>query len=218
MAEEPPPPAVPIKPGEAGDPPARPFGRRSRTVRPRDEGKGLRIVATSLEDDPVATARLIDFARELTHDGRPIIVDLDARSTRLAALVAERSFSGLGLSDLAVGNASFGEVIHRDRASRLHFVSFGLAPGFAPADLDLILDALLQTYDFLVVAAPPLDKSPMASELAAHADMIALAAPARMDEAGLEAASEQFYQAGAAEVVVLDGQAVGERSDVLHVA
>jgi Mrp family chromosome partitioning ATPase len=66
-----------------------------------------------------------------------------------------------GLSDLLSGAAQFGEVIHRDRASRIHVI----APGRTARDaeqllaaerLSIVLGALSQTYDYVVVAAPAL--------------------------------------------------------------
>jgi polysaccharide biosynthesis transport protein len=178
--------------------------RRLWELPPRDEGKGLRIVAAALEDDAAAAARIIEFARELTQQGRAIIVDLDPQSTRLAGLFGDRPQTKLGLSDLGKGKASFSEVIHRDHASRLHFVACGTAADCQSADLDLIFDALLQTYDFLVVAAPALEESMLASELAPLADLVALAAPREPDETTLAVAVDALYAQGAADVVVLD--------------
>ncbi|MGP0061334.1 MAG: GumC family protein [Beijerinckiaceae bacterium] len=185
---------------------------------PRDEGKGVRIVATSLADDSAATARLVSFARELAREGRPIIVDLDAHSTRLSALLGARPQASLGLTDLLNGQASFAEVIHRDHASRLHFVSFGMAPICEPAELDLVLDALSQTYEFLIIVAPAMETDGLAMELAAHADLVALAASVEPDMAALEAASQDLYAAGAAEVILLDGRLEDEAAPAWEVA
>jgi tyrosine-protein kinase Etk/Wzc len=171
----------------------------------REQGRGVRIVATTLAEDEVAIARLIDFSRELTRQGHPIVVELDPHSVRLAALVGDRPHNGLGLTDLVDGKASFGEVIHRDHASRLHFVSFGMARSFEPEEFDLVLDALSQTYDFLVIAAPSLASSDLAKALAAHADFVTIAASGEFAEAHLEDMCEQLHAAGAAEIVVLDG-------------
>jgi uncharacterized protein involved in exopolysaccharide biosynthesis len=191
---------------------------RPWTLPPRDEGKGARIVATSLADDSAATAQLIGFARELAREGRPIIVDLDAHSTRLAALFGARPQASLGLTDLANSQASFAEVIHRDHASRLHFVSFGMAPIYEPAELDIVLDALSQTYEFLIIVAPAMETNGLAMELAAHADLVALAASVEPDVAALEAASQDLYAAGAAEVIVLDGRLEAEAAPAWEVA
>jgi uncharacterized protein involved in exopolysaccharide biosynthesis/Mrp family chromosome partitioning ATPase len=184
----------------------------------RNAEKGVRIIATSLADDVTAAARLVAFARELAREGRPIIVDLDAHSTRLSALVGSRPRASLGLTDLINGQASFAEIIHRDHASRLHFVSFGMMPIGEPAELDLIFDALSQTYEFLIIAAPALAASGLAKELAAHADLVALAAPTARVEAVLEAASDELYAAGAVEVIVLEGKIESEAAMVQGVA
>ena len=110
----------------------------------------------------------------------------------------------VGLTDLLEGNASFADVIHRDCASRLHFVPFGSGEDFDPDDLDIILDALAQTYDFVVLAAPPLATSEMPKVLAPFADFVVLAVPAEKDEAATKA-SDELSAAGAAEVLVICG-------------
>jgi polysaccharide biosynthesis transport protein len=179
--------------------------QNSRKLRLSEEGRGVRIIATSLADDSMAATRLIGFARELAREGRPIVVDIEPHSTKFAALIGDRPRGSLGLTDLVDGKASFAEVIHRDQASRLHFVSFGMARAFEPEEFDLVLDALSQTYDYLLVAAPPLKSSDLAKNLAAHADLVALAAPEKCVEADLVDASEELFAAGATEVVVLDG-------------
>ena len=218
--------AVGAERSEEEDAPAKPIAeveksearRRPWTRPPRAEGKGMRIVATSLADDSAATARLIGFARELARQGSPIIVDLDAHSTRLSTLVGARPQASLGLTDLANGRASFTEVIHRDHASRLHFVCFGMAPICEPADLDLVLDALSQTYEFLIIAAPALEASELAKKFAADADLVALVAPSEPVDAALEDASDELYAAGAAEVIVLDGRLEDEAALASDVA
>ncbi len=109
-----------------------------------------------------------------------------------------------GLTDLLEGKASFADVIHRDYASRLHFVPFGSAESFDPDDLDTILDALTQTYDFVLLAAPTLATSEMPKALAPFADFVVLAIPAEKDAAATKACAE-LGAAGAAEVLVVDG-------------
>ena len=63
-----------------------------------------------------------------------------------------------GIADLVHGTASFGDIITRDRASRLHLVAAGQIGGdantliYSPL-LAAAVGALAQTYDCLVVVA-----------------------------------------------------------------
>lgn len=169
--------------------------------------QGVHIVATRLCESDTATAALIGFARNLARDGRPIIIDLDARAGQVAPLMGSRSKMDemAGLTDLLDGKASFADVIHRDQASRLHYVPFGSAESFNHSDLDVILDALAQTYDFVLLAAPPITTSEMPKALAPYADFVVLAMPADQDPAATKAAREDLAAAGAAEILVIGG-------------
>ncbi len=140
---------------------------------------GVNIVATRLNKSKEATDALINFARTLARDGRPIIVDLESRDSELAKLIGLEALDGkiAGLTDLLDGDASFADVIHRDADSRLHFVPFGSKDTLDPDDLDLVLDALSRTYDFVILAAPPFPGSPMTKALAPYADFVVLATP-----------------------------------------
>ncbi len=176
----------------------------------RTPGRGARIVTTSVEDSDATAAGLIAFARSLTQEGRPIIIDLDARGSQLAALAQSDREAAvkipekfLGLTDLLTGSASFAEVIHRDAGSRLHFITFGSADDLDPADVDLVLEALAQTYDFILLAAPGLAASDMAKSLAAYADFIVLVGAGEMAKERCGRARNELIAAGAQEVVVI---------------
>ena len=170
--------------------------------------QGLNIVATRLNKSEEAADALIGFARTLARDGRPIIVDLDSKNGQMAKLVGPREDEEAmaGLTDLLDGNASFADVIHRDTASRLHFVPFGSKEDFNPDDLDIILDALSKTYDFVVLAAPPFPGNPMTKALAPYADFVVLATPGEPDDATTQAARDELSAAGAAEVLLVGGE------------
>ena len=167
---------------------------------------GVQIVATRLSDNEASSAALIGFARNLAREGRPILIDLNSQAEQVIPLLGARSEAEkmAGLTDLLEGKASFADVIHRDYASRLHFVPFGSAESFDPDDLDTILDALTQTYDFVLLAAPTLATSEMPKALAPFADFVVLAIPAEKDAAATKACAE-LGAAGAAEVLVVDG-------------
>jgi polysaccharide biosynthesis transport protein len=178
-----------------------------RVIARSGAAQGVQIVTTRLCESDTATKAVIDFARNLARDGRPIIVDLDADADQVAPLVGPQHGAEklVGLTDLLEGKASFADVIHRDQFSRLHFVPFGSADHFDPDDLDIILDALAQTYDFVVLAAPPFATSEMPKALVPYADFVVLAMPAEQNQAATKAARDDLAAAGAAEVLVIGG-------------
>ena len=187
------------------------------------QGRGARIVATSVAASEAAAAALLAFARSLTQEGRPIVIDLDARGSEFVGLLQSDDEPAskvdaklVGLTHLLTGSASFAEVIHRDAVSRLHFITFGSAAEFDPADLDLVLEALAQTYDFIVLAAPALAASETAKSLASYADFIVLVGAGEAKER-CEAAYGALIEAGAQEVMVI-GNTGKQESQALHVA
>jgi uncharacterized protein involved in exopolysaccharide biosynthesis/Mrp family chromosome partitioning ATPase len=84
-------------------------------------------------------------ARALARRGRTILVALDEAARMPQA-------SGPGLAELLSGRASFDETIHRDQISRLHFLAAGEGARGGADALLAALDALMEAYDFVVVA------------------------------------------------------------------
>ena len=109
----------------------------------------------------------------------------------------------MGLTDLLCGEASFAEVIRRDDASRLHFITAGCHESFDFGDFDLVLEALAQTYDFVLLMMPPLERNDMAKVLAPHADILLVLAQAEVGETSAKVKNE-LSEAGAKEVIVAD--------------
>jgi uncharacterized protein involved in exopolysaccharide biosynthesis len=187
------------------------------------QAQGVRIVATAITESYVAATALLAYARSLARDGRPIILDLDAKGSEFAALLnsddaPSSKIAGkyVGLTDLLTGRAGFAEVIHRDAGSRLHFIGFGSGAEFDPAALDLVLEALAQTYDFIILTAPALAASEMAKSLAPHADFVVLVGAWEAQER-CEAAYGELIAAGAAEVMLI-GKAGRPESQARYVA
>jgi MinD-like ATPase involved in chromosome partitioning or flagellar assembly len=90
----------------------------------------------------------------MARDARVVMVDLAASSTMLAASVDP---TAPGLAELMQGDASFSQVITKDRLSRVHLVSAG-RPGSDRAllqspRLTLAIDALLRVYDHVLLDA-----------------------------------------------------------------
>jgi Mrp family chromosome partitioning ATPase len=66
-----------------------------------------------------------------------------------------------GLVDLLAGDASFGEVIQRDDAARVHVIPLGLAESEIPMQrMQMVVGALTHTYDKVIVVADNIDDWP----------------------------------------------------------
>ena len=188
-----------------------------RIVAAHVPGHGLHVVGAGVASENPGV--LIALARALAERGRAVMVDLDRSPVKLAPLTRSGTDGGseianlTGLSELLGGDASFAEVIHRDHASRLHFIPTGrLEADFR--DFDLILDALTATYDFIVMLAPAYPQSEIAKIMAPYADFIVLAAPAGDDVAALGRIERELAEAGAREVLVAGRVPQGAQQDV----
>ena len=176
-----------------------------RIVAAHRPGHGLQIVGTGAGDG--AGAMLARLARQLSGRGRSIIVDLHRTPVNLATMVApdataqRAAMTMPGLSELLAGSASFAEVIHRDHASRLHFIPSGTREADF-RDFDLVLDALTETYDFIVLLAPAFPQGEIAKVMAPYADMVVLAVDAGASDEELARLEDALIEAGAREVLL----------------
>lgn len=164
-----------------------------------DRGKpGAQLIVLTSEALPDASATCaIGLARLLSEESRVALVALDGASGDLAALIADPWAPGMG--EMLFGVAGFGETIHRDPHSRAHVIPPGRdarsGPSVVGADrLTLILNALRQTYDFVVVAAPVLGGTAGAANLAGLSPYVVC-----IEEAGEGSASVEAYDALAAQ-------------------
>ena len=122
----------------------------------RDAGEAARkvtILGTASGESITLTA--LTLARLLARDARVVVVDLSASSPTIPAVSVDPAAAGL--AELMLGEASFSQVITKDRLSRVHLVSAG-RPGFDRAllqspRLTLAIDALLRVYDHVLLDA-----------------------------------------------------------------
>jgi succinoglycan biosynthesis transport protein ExoP len=101
------------------------------------------------------SATVLALARLLARDARVVVVDLAASSPVIAAASVDPTAPGL--AELMLGEASFSQVITRDRLSRAHLVSAG-RPGsdrslLQSPRLTLAIDAFLRVYDHVLLDA-----------------------------------------------------------------
>jgi succinoglycan biosynthesis transport protein ExoP len=122
----------------------------------RDAGEAARkitVLGTASNESITSTA--LTLARLIVRDARVVVVDLSASSPMIAAVSVDPVAPGL--AELMQGEASFSQVITKDRLSRVHLVSAG-RPGSDPAllqspRLTLAVDALLRVYDHVLLDA-----------------------------------------------------------------
>ncbi|WP_061026137.1 exopolysaccharide transport family protein [Bradyrhizobium sp. CCH5-F6] len=149
------------------------------------------------------TLSTLTLARHLSRDARVVVVDLAASSPTIAAVSVDASASGL--AELMQGEASFAQIITRDKLSRLHLVMAG-RPGFDRSLLQsprvaLAIDALLRAYDHVLVDAGSASDLP-AELLTAHARAVVVP-DASMAADARTLMCEQLRAVGFSEVTML---------------
>ena len=133
----------------------------------RDVKSCVKVLVTPFEKDSKTAETAIALGRNLSGRGRALIVSVDAGASALDAIIAPGKETLAGFADLMAGAVDFGDVIHRDGASRLHVMPGGNASRAPANDLGAILTALAHAYDFLIFAASP----EQALRLAPHVDL-----------------------------------------------
>ncbi|MCK1653560.1 lipopolysaccharide biosynthesis protein [Bradyrhizobium sp. 149] len=120
-----------------------------------DGAMAKKVTVLGTASGEAVTLSTLTLARHLARDARVVVVDLAASSPIMAAVSVDASAPGL--AELMQGEASFAQVITRDKLSRLHLVTAG-RPGFDRSLLQsprvtLAVDALLRAYDHVLLDA-----------------------------------------------------------------
>jgi tyrosine-protein kinase Etk/Wzc len=146
----------------------------------------------------------LTLARLMARAARVVVVDLSGQSPTIAAVSVDPGAAGL--AELAQGEASFSEIISKDRLSSVHLVNAG-RPGFDRSllqspRLTLAIDALRRVYDHVVLDAGTASDLP-AELLSTDARAVVVTEPSL--EAGARAQiGEKLKAVGFAEVAMLD--------------
>lgn len=170
----------------------------------RVAGEGARkITVLGTGEAGSITLTALTLARMLARTARVVLVDLSVSSPTLTAVSADAAAPGL--ADLMLGEVSFGDVITKDRLSRVHLVSAG-RPGTDRALLQsprmaMALDALLRVYDHVLLDAGTATDLP-AELLTAEARAVVVPDPAMPAEARMQFC-DQLRAVGFAEVTAL---------------
>lgn len=149
------------------------------------------------------TLSTLTLARHLAREARVVVVDLAASSPTIAAVSVDASAPGL--AELMQGEASFAQIITRDKLSQLHLVMAG-RPGFDRSLLQsprvtLAIDALLRAYDHVLIDAGSASDLP-AELLTAHARAVVVPDAAMAPDART-LMCEQLKTVGFSEVTML---------------
>jgi tyrosine-protein kinase Etk/Wzc len=118
-----------------------------------EAARKITILGTASSESITLTA--LTLARLMAQTARVVVVDLSASSATISLTSVDPTAPGL--ADLMMGEASFSQIITKDRLSRVHLVSAG-RPGSDRASLQsprltLAIDALLRVYDHVLLDA-----------------------------------------------------------------
>jgi polysaccharide biosynthesis transport protein len=145
----------------------------------------------------------LTLARLMARDAKVVVVDLAASSPGIAAVSVDANAPGL--AELMQGDASFTQVITKDKFSRVQLVSAG-RPGFDRALLQsprlaLAIDALLRVYDHVLLDAGTGSDLP-AELLTAHSRAVVVPDAAMEKDARAQMCAE-LKAAGFSDVTML---------------
>jgi uncharacterized protein involved in exopolysaccharide biosynthesis/Mrp family chromosome partitioning ATPase len=165
-----------------------------------EETKRLAVVGSSPSAGAAQAA--LALGRALARDRRVILVDL---ATGESVIASASTTPGVpGIADLVRGEASFRQIITRDRVSRLHLIAAGGNADrdiAAAARLRTAVNALARTYDHVVLAGGALPRAPV-ERLALLAPRAILVIGNEGDEAA-DVGYERLRRAGFGEVTVV---------------
>ena len=163
------------------------------------------ILGTAAGESIALTA--LTLARLMGRESRVVLVDLAASSPAISVMSDDPGAAGL--AELMQGEASFSQVITRDRLSRVHLVCAG-RPGFDRTLLQsprlmLAIDALLRVYDHVLLDAG--NASDLPAELLTAGARAIVVPDAAMVQESRALMCEQLKAAGFSEVTMLSGPA-----------
>jgi tyrosine-protein kinase Etk/Wzc len=160
------------------------------------------VLGTASSESITLTA--LTLARLMAQQAKVVVVDLVASSPTMTAASADPVAPGL--AELMQGEASFAQIITKDRLSRVHLVSAG-RPGFDRAQLQsprltLAIDALLRVYDHVLLDAGTASDLP--AELLTSQARAVVVPEASMAQDARALMCDQLRAVGFAEVTMLN--------------
>jgi succinoglycan biosynthesis transport protein ExoP len=179
-------------------------------------GERARKITVISADTPAGTAlTALTLARLMSRDANVVLVDLSLESAVLSAAALDPGAPGV--SDLVSGSASFGQIITRDKMSRVQLVGAGQARPdsvmLKSPKLAIAIDALTQAYDHVILDAGSIDELP--EELAASNAQAVLVTRSAFDGATRDAVESELIKAGFRDVTVFDTANDNARQDAV---
>ncbi len=149
------------------------------------------------------TQIVLTLAQLMARQAKVVVVDLVGASPTMAAMSSDPVAPGL--AELMEGQASFSQIITKDRQSRVHLVSAG-RPGFDRAHLQsprltLAIDALLRVYDHVLLDAGAASDLP--AELLTSQAQAVVVPEASMPQDARDVMCDQLRAVGFSEVTML---------------
>jgi uncharacterized protein involved in exopolysaccharide biosynthesis/Mrp family chromosome partitioning ATPase len=181
---------------------------------------GSRVTLVGAARNVGATHTALMLARALAAEGgRVILCDLALNAPNLSVVSTDPQAPGF--AELVRGTASFGDIVTRDKYSRVHLIAAGRVAGDAQAivsspRLVITLEALARTYDHVVLDAGAIGDASL-HPLARMAPRAMLVATDLADPATV-AARQQLLTAGFADVMLVQGTPVSGGSATSAVA
>ncbi len=169
--------------------------------------QGRSIVLFGVGRNVGTTHAALELARTLSANGtRVVLADLALNAPNVSVMSADPQAPGF--AELARGTASFGDIITRDKFSRIHLVSTGQVAGdantiLASPRLRITLEALARAYDHLVIDGGAIAETSSARFVGIAPRVVLIAADPAAPET--QAAREQLLADGFAEVVTIRG-------------
>lgn len=166
-------------------------------------GAARKVTVLGTASSEGITLTALTLARLMARQAKVVVVDLAASSPTMTAVSADPAAPGL--AELMQGQASFAQIITKDRLSRVHLVSAG-RPGFDRSQLQsprltLAIDALLRVYDHVLLDAGAATDLP-AELLTAHARAVVVP-DASMDRDARSIMCDQLRAVGFSDVAML---------------
>lgn len=167
-------------------------------------GRRVAVIGTVRSLGTTLTA--VALARALAPGARVVLVDLALGAPNIAAFAIDPT--GPGIADLVRGTASFGQIITRDRDSRVQIVAAGRididsAAILASERLQIGLAAFGQAYDHVVIDAGAMSETAVESvaRMARRAVLVATG----MADKDVAAAGDRLVASGFIDVMVFNG-------------
>jgi uncharacterized protein involved in exopolysaccharide biosynthesis len=173
----------------------------------QDAGTARKITMLGTASNEEITLTAMTLARQMETDARVVVVQLAPSSSAISALSIDPGAPGL--AELMQGEASFSQIITKDRFSRVHLVSAGFAGSerslLNSPRIALAIDALLRVYDLVLLdAGAAFDLT--AELLTANAQAVVVP-DSSMGPEERALMCRQFDRAGFSKVMLLSGPA-----------